>query len=124
MPVTPAARAVDLLPLNPRQYLILFALTDGPLHGYGIVKAMGELSGGTVALDPANLYRTLRRCQRDGLVADAGEQPAADLDDRKRRFYRLTDLGRRVVAAEARRLADLTRAAVDRRVLSEAEALL
>lgn len=98
----------ELLPLHPRDYLILFSLADGRLHGYGILKAIEEQAG-SVLFDPANLYRSLRKLERDGQVEEA-EGPADD-DDRRRRYYRLTPLGRRVLVAEAERLIRLADAA-------------
>ena len=104
------ARVAALLPLPPRDYLILFALADGPLHGHGILKFMEAESHG-VLFDPANLYRSLRKLERDALVV---ETPAAGASSGPaRRSFRLTTLGRAVLSAEARRLArlaDLARA--------------
>lgn len=92
---------VDSLPLSPRDLLILLVLADGPLHGYGIVKAVERRSREAVLLDPANLYRTLRRMRRDGWVQEVAE---TDPEDARRRNFRLTPDGRRVVAAEVERL--------------------
>jgi DNA-binding PadR family transcriptional regulator len=118
MDATPTAREpADLLPLQPRDYLILFALADAALHGHGILKVVEEHSGGGVC-DPANLYRSLRKLDRDGLVAEA-EDPNPDRDGRRRRFYRLTGLGRRVLQAESDRLARLADAARDRELVSD-----
>ena len=101
-----------LLPMHPRDYLILFALVDGALHGYGVVKAVETESAGRVRMDPANLYRSLRRLERDGLVEEV-EPPADDASGgaERRRYYALSAFGKRAVAAEAGRLAGLTRAA-------------
>lgn len=108
---------IDLLPLNPRDYLILFALVEGELHGYGLVKAVEQESGGDVTMDPANLYRSLKRLTRDGLVTESEE---ADVE--RRRYYRLTDFGRRVVAAEAARLTRLARSAEAKRLVPTSQA--
>jgi DNA-binding PadR family transcriptional regulator len=110
------ARVQGLLPLAPRDYLILFALDAGALHGHAILKAIEAESGG-VPFDPANLYRSLRKLERDELV----EETAHDRGDTKgppRRCYRLTRLGRTVLGAEADRLARLTDAARARRLVS------
>lgn len=93
--------ATEPLPLSPRDLLVLLALTDGPLHGYGIVKAVEERSEAKVLLDPANLYRTLRRMRRDGWVEEVDEP---DPEDARRRNFRLTPEGRAVVRAEVERL--------------------
>ncbi len=100
-----------LLPLNPRDYLILFSLVTGERHGYGIVKEVERDSGGKVQLDPANLYRSVKRLIRDGLVVEADRRPAAEIDNERRRYYAITDFGHRVVTLEAARLAELTDAA-------------
>jgi DNA-binding PadR family transcriptional regulator len=109
----------DLLPLQPRDYLILFALADGALHGHGILKLVEEHSGGVVC-DPANLYRTLRKLDRDGLIIEV-EDPEPDLDARRRRFYNLTPFGRRALVAESDRIARLADAARARELVSDRE---
>lgn len=98
------------LPLSPRDFLILLVLSRGERHGYGIARE-AEASDGDVRLDPANLYRALKRLTRDGLVEDNGERPEAESDGAPRRYYALTSLGRSVLTAEAERLAALTDAA-------------
>jgi DNA-binding PadR family transcriptional regulator len=84
--------------LNPRELLVLASLIDGPLHGYGIIKAVEERSDADVLLDPANLYRVLRRMRAAGWIQ---ETPTSD---ERRKTYSLTGTGRRVVAAELGRL--------------------
>jgi len=112
---------VERLPLPPRDFLILVALTDGVLHGYGLVKAVEQESRGEVRMDPANLYRALKRMQRDGLVEEA-PAPAADPGAERRRYYRLTDSGREVAGAEAIRLSRLARSARVRKLIAASEA--
>ncbi len=92
----------SFLPMKPRDYLVLFALLEGDRHGYGIVKEIEKSSGGTVTMDPSNLYRSVKRLIRIELVeeADLGKAPHSD---EKRRHYRITPLGTRVVVAEAER---------------------
>src|SRR5688572_33507821 len=97
-------RAVALLPLQPRDYLILLALADGPLHGHGLLKAVEAQAGGVI-FDPANLYRLLRKLERDALVNEVRGK------DARRRTYALTTLGHSVLVAESDRLAQLTDAA-------------
>ncbi len=109
----------DLLPLQPRDYLILLALADGGMHGHGILKLVEEHSGG-VLLDPANLYRSLRKLERDGLAAELENPPPAE-DARQRRYYRLTSFGRGVLEAESTRLARLTDAARARDLVADTE---
>ena len=87
------------LPLTPRDLLILAVLEDAPLHGYGIMKAVESRSRSGVFLDPANLYRSLRRMRRDALVEEHGTA-----EDGRRTTYALTALGRAVLEAELLRL--------------------
>jgi len=89
-------------PLAPRDLLILAVLADQPLHGYGIIKAVEDRSTEGVLLDPANLYRALRRMRRDGWIHEV----ARGEDDRKRTFG-LTPLGQTALNAEVRRLETL-----------------
>ena len=95
------------IPLSPRDFLILLVLVDGPLHGWGIVKAVEERVGDEVRIDPANLYRSMKRLQRDGIAVET-ERPPEEAPAEQRRYFELTELGRAVVAAEAQRLARLT----------------
>ena len=111
---------LDFIPLNPRDYLVLFSLTDGERHGYGIVKEVEGQSAGDVRMDPSNLYRSLKRLIQKGLVEESeirGDQDSLE----RRRFYSLTLLGRKVVEAEASRLSRLTEAARDRRLISDSQ---
>ena len=100
----------DFLPLRPVEFDILLALGDGERHGYAILQEALRRSGGATMLEPGTLYRALRRMRQAGLVAEA-QGPAAASDDERRRYYRLTALGRRVAAGEAERMAGLVLAA-------------
>ena len=91
----------ELLPLAPRDLLILSVLSQGPLHGYGIVRAVAERSDSGVLLDPANRYRALRRMTRDGWVE---ETESAVEDAPRRRTYAITRVGESVLRAEVMRL--------------------
>jgi DNA-binding PadR family transcriptional regulator len=91
--------------LAPRDFLILAVLADGPIHGYGIIKAVEDRSEQDVLLDPANLYRCLRRMSADGWI----DEVEARTDDDRRRTYRITTTGRTVLRAEAQRLESLLR---------------
>ena len=108
------------LPLQPRDFLILLALAGGEVHGYGILKEVEEETGGGVRLDPANLYRALKRMMKEGLVSESSKVPASDLGDERRRYYGLTQLGARLVEAEAERLRHLADVAVARQLIPEA----
>jgi DNA-binding PadR family transcriptional regulator len=91
----------DLLPLAPRDLLILSVLSQGPLHGYGIVRAVTERSDSGVLLDPANLYRVLRRMTRDGWIVETEDESE---DAARRRTYAITRTGQSVLRAEVSRL--------------------
>ena len=109
------------LPLRPVEFYILLALSEGETHGYGIVRATEQRSGSDVRLDTGTLYRALFRLRETGLVAETDRRAAEDLGGRRRRYYRLTDAGRRVAMVEARRLAGLVRDATLARLLSGPE---
>ncbi len=95
-----------VLPLKPKPFLILLVLEEeGPLHGYAINKGMGERSGGAVTMDPGGLYRLIARLERDDLLRRT--DPPSDETDERRQYVDITDWGRRVLAAEARRIAHL-----------------
>lgn len=104
-------------PLKPAVLLVLVSLAAGDRHGYALKKDVAARTGGQVHLGPATLYRTLATLLQDGLIEETERRPAPELDDERRRYYRITALGRKVVAAEARRLEELARAA--RAVLPE-----
>jgi DNA-binding PadR family transcriptional regulator len=97
------------LPLKPVDFQLLLALAEAEQHGYGLVRAIEAGTAGLVRLDPGNLYRVIKRLLADGLVAESSRRPAADAGDERRRYYRITALGQRVLAAEARRLEALVR---------------
>jgi DNA-binding PadR family transcriptional regulator len=86
------------LPLAPRDLLILAVLAEGPLHGYGLIKAVEARSSSGVLLDPANLYRVLRRMRAMGWIAEAGDS------DERRRTHRITAAGSAILRAELGRL--------------------
>lgn len=115
-----------LLPLTPAVFHILLALADGERHGYAIMREVAESTGGQLQMGPGTLYGTLKRLLASKLVEESDERPDPALDDERRRYYRLTALGRRVAAAEAERLNQLVRLAQAKQVLggSAAKALL
>ena len=101
----------DYLPLTPAVLDIVLALGDDELHGYAIMREVRRRSGGRRLLPPGTLYRSLRQMQEKGLLEESEERPDPDFDDQRRRYYRLTDLGRKVAVAEVQRLEGLVRAA-------------
>ncbi len=107
----------DALPLTPAVFQILLVLTDGERHGYAIMKEVEANTRGQMQLGPGTLYRSIKRLLSDGLIEESAERPDPELDDERRRYYRLTALGRRVAAAEAERLAGLVQLAQAKRLL-------
>jgi DNA-binding PadR family transcriptional regulator len=103
--------ASDILRFRQDAFYILLVLLHGERHGYAIMREARERSGGSVVLQAGALYRLLRRMLDDGLVVESQRRPAADADDERRRYYRVTPLGRRAIAAEAERMATLAAAA-------------
>ena len=97
------------LPLKTNWFHILLSLAGEEQHGYGIMQEVLERTGGKVRLWPATLYGSLKRLIEEELIAESDERPAAELDDARRRYYRLTPFGRRVLAAESERLEELVR---------------
>jgi DNA-binding PadR family transcriptional regulator len=108
------------MPLRTVEFHVLLALAAEERHGYGILQEIAALTGGELQLEPGTLYRALHRMLADGWVVESSRRPAADLDDDRRRYYRLTPLGRRIAAAEAERLHRLVTVARANRLLSRA----
>lgn len=114
----PIDEAEDLLPLSEPVYHILLALSDRPRHGYAILREVETRTDGIVRLRTGTLYTAVKRLLEQGVIEETEEAPAeVERDDERRRYYRLTDLGRQVLAAEARRLESMVRIARDKRVL-------
>jgi DNA-binding PadR family transcriptional regulator len=112
----------SFLPLKPHWFHVLLSLADQEQHGYGIMQEVLERTGGKVRLWPATLYGTIKRLMDEDLIEESDERPAPELDDARRRYYRLTRLGRRVLAAESERLEDLVRVIRAKKGLSKREA--
>jgi DNA-binding PadR family transcriptional regulator len=107
----------DLLPLPVAQLHILLALADGEKHGYAIMSEVEVVTEGSVTMGPGTLYGTVKRMLNAGLVEETDERPDPELDDERRRYYRLTGLGERVLDAEVARMEQLARAATARRIV-------
>ena len=114
----PAANTSPLehLPLKPVDLEILLALADSEQHGYGLVQAVAEHTNQLVVLDPGNLYRVIKRLLETGLVAETGRRSEGAAGER-RRYYKLTSMGERVLAAELDRLRRLVNASATRAVV-------
>lgn len=95
----------DLLPLTPAVFNILLALADGEKHGYGIMLEVEENTNGQMQMGPGTLYGSIKRMLKAGLVEETDERPDPELDDQRRRYYRATGMGQRVLRLEAERLA-------------------
>ena len=103
--------AIALLPLPPVTFHILIALADAELHGYAIIQEVAARTGGAVSLGAGTLYRSLQRMLEQGLISETDERPAPELDDERRRYYRLTRFGAAVARAEVLRLQQLVKLA-------------
>jgi len=98
------------LPLKTQWFHIMLSLAGGEQHGYGIMQEVLNRTTGKVRLWPATLYGSIKRLIEEGLIAESDARPAPEEDDARRRYYRLTDLGRQVLDAECERLQELVRA--------------
>jgi len=105
------------LPLSPPVFHILLALTDEERHGYGIMQEVKFRTDSQVHLGPGTLYGAIKRLLARGLIEDAEERPDPELNEERRRYYRLTEFGLRVATAEAARLAGLVRQAQAKQLL-------
>lgn len=112
----------SFLPLKPHWFHVLLSLSDQDQHGYGIMQDVLERTDGKVRLWPPTLYGTIKRLIDEELIEPSDTRPVAALDDSRRRYYRLTNLGRRVLAGECARLEDLIRAVQARRGVRERKA--
>jgi DNA-binding PadR family transcriptional regulator len=101
----------SLLPLPTATFHILLALAGDDLHGYAIMQEVAARTNDTVRLSAGTLYRSIQRMLEQGLIEELRERPVPELDDERRRYYRLTAFGRNVASAEARRLAALVKLA-------------
>jgi DNA-binding PadR family transcriptional regulator len=110
----------DLLPLTPAMFHILLALADRERHGYHIMQEVEERTEGKVRLGPGTLYGSIKRMLADGWIEETEDRPDPEMDDERRRYYRLTDFGYRLATAEAERLARLVKSARLKKLLAKA----
>ena len=108
----------DLLPLTPSVFHILLALSEGERHGYAIMQEVAADTDGSLRLGPGTLYGCLKRMLSTRLVEESDERPDPALDDERRRYYRITDLGARALRAEGERLASAVSAARAKRLFA------
>jgi DNA-binding PadR family transcriptional regulator len=99
----------EFIPLKTQWFHIMLSLAGGEQHGYGIMQEVLTRTEGKVRLWPATLYGTIKRLIEAELIEESDERPAPELDDARRRYYRLTPLGKRVLSAECERLQELVR---------------
>src|SRR5262245_61904670 len=111
--------AEGLLPLTPAVFHVLLALADGERHGYAIMQEVAEHTGGAIKMGPGTLYGTVKRSLEARLIEETDERPDSTLDDERRRYYRLTALGERVVKAEARRYEEMVKLARGKRLIGK-----
>ena len=111
----------QVLPLTPTVFHILLALADRERHGYAIMQEVTAMTQNRVRMGPGTLYGSIKRMLKADLIEESDERPDPELDDERRRYYRLTDFGRRVLAAEAQRLSTLVGVAQAKRILGRAE---
>jgi DNA-binding PadR family transcriptional regulator len=114
-------RPAEFLPLTPAVLHILLALADGEQHGYAIAQAVESLTEGTVRMGPGTLYGSIGRMVTSGLIEEAARARGRAADDERRRFYRMTSLGRRVLESETDRLARVVALARAKNVLRRPE---
>ena len=109
----------DLLPLTPAVFHVLLALADGERHGYAVMQEVAESTAGRMKMGPGTLYGTIKRLIEGRLIEESDERPDPHLDDERRRYYRLTALGQRVVKAEALRHAEMVEIARGKRLIGK-----
>lgn len=104
------------LPLNHADFHIMLALADEERHGYAIMLHIEELTEGALRMGPGTLYTSIKRLVAASLIAESGDRPDPELDDQRRRYYRLTRLGTKVLAAETQRMERMLKHARAKRV--------
>ena len=110
--------AKEFLPMNHADLHILLVLADGERHGYGIMSDVEKITGGSTTFGPGTLYTSIKRLLTSRLIEESANRPDPKLDDERRRYYRLTALGRRVLTAESERLSVLLRYARAHRLIT------
>jgi len=108
----------SFLPLTPAVFHVLLALADGERHGYAIMQSVADATEGRISMGPGTLYGTLKRLLEADLIEESDSRPDPELDDDRRRYYRLSGMGQRVVGAESKRYAALVRIARSKGLLT------
>ena len=107
----PTRQSTASLPLAPAVFHILVAVADRERHGYAIMQDVAERTGSKLSLGAGTLYRSIQRMLEQGLIAETRRRPAPELDDERRRYYRITQFGASVARAETQRLLQLVKLA-------------
>ena len=107
MPSKNQSSAGDLTPLSPAFFHILLSLGEGERHGYALKREIAKRTEGKLKLGPGVLYGSINKMLELGLIEESAERPDPHLDDERRRYYRITNYGKRVARAEAARMRDL-----------------
>jgi DNA-binding PadR family transcriptional regulator len=107
----------EMLPLTPAAFHVLLALADGERHGYAIMQQVAHDTDGRVTMGPGTLYGTIKRLLAAALIEESDERPDPQLDDERRRYYRLSGVGQRVIRAEAKRYADMAAVARGKKLI-------
>jgi DNA-binding PadR family transcriptional regulator len=118
-----APRMDELLPLTSTVFHILLSLADQERHGYGIMQEVEAMTQGRIRMGPGTLYGAIKRMISANLIEESDERPDPKQDDERRRYYRLTVLGRSVLGAEAQRLSELVNVAQSKHIVGSQEAL-
>jgi DNA-binding PadR family transcriptional regulator len=105
-------------PLTPAVFHILLALADGEKHGYSIMKDVEKQTQGRMSMGPGTLYGSIKRMLAAGLIDEADERPDPALDDERRRYYRLSGLGQKVLVMESERLEQAVKVAHQKQILT------
>jgi DNA-binding PadR family transcriptional regulator len=108
------------LPLNHADFHIMLSLADEERHGYAIMLHVEELTNGEMTLGAGTLYTSIKRLLVGGMIEESGDRPDPEMDDQRRRYYKLTRLGRKVLAAEIQRMERMLRHARSKRVVKHA----
>jgi DNA-binding PadR family transcriptional regulator len=108
---------ISLQPLTPAVFHILLALADGEKHGYSIMKEVETQTDGRIKMGPGTLYGSIKRMLSAGLIEEADERPDPSLDDERRRYYRLSNVGQKTLSAESQRLEQAVKVARQKNIL-------
>ncbi|MBW8012620.1 MAG: PadR family transcriptional regulator [Chloroflexi bacterium] len=112
----------EFIPLTPAVFNILLSLVDSEKHGYAIMLEVEANTKGQIKMGPGTLYGSIKRMLKTGFIEESDERPDPELDDQRRRYYRLTALGRKVLGAEAERMAKQVAMAKAKKLLGKGKA--